>query len=79
MLSRLAAKPKKIKLRRVFYGTSQHTAYQKAQRRSRELSYGSFRRVIPLDAEVDADKVEASFHNGVLKVTLPKISNGEEK
>lgn len=45
----------------------------------RELSYGSFSRVIPLNAEVDADKADASFHNGVLKVTLPKIPNENER
>jgi HSP20 family protein len=37
-----------------------------------ERSYGSFQRVIPLVSEVQEDKVEASFKNGVLKITLPK-------
>ena len=39
----------------------------------REMSYGSFERAIPLSAKVDADKAEASFKNGVLKISLPKI------
>jgi HSP20 family protein len=37
-----------------------------------ERSYGSFSRVIPLTAETDADKAQASFKNGVLSITLPK-------
>lgn len=38
-----------------------------------ERSYGSFQRAIALPAEVDADKVEATFRNGVLQITLPKL------
>ncbi|PPR20738.1 MAG: Spore protein SP21 [Alphaproteobacteria bacterium MarineAlpha10_Bin2] len=37
-----------------------------------EHSYGSFRRVIPLSAEVDGEKAKASFKKGVLTITLPK-------
>ena len=37
-----------------------------------ERSYGSFERTIPLPCEVDADKVKATYRNGVLNVTLPK-------
>ena len=33
-----------------------------------ERSYGSFYRAIPLDSEVDEDKIDASFKRGVLKV-----------
>lgn len=45
----------------------------------RELSYGSFHRAIPLNAAIDAEKVEARFQNGVLKVTLPKAKEEQEK
>jgi HSP20 family protein len=45
----------------------------------REMSYGSFRRVVPLDAKIDADKVKASFKKGILKVTLPKIPGAESE
>jgi HSP20 family protein len=34
---------------------------------------GTFARLITLPLPVDAEKVEASYNNGVLKVTLPKI------
>ncbi|MBA4385392.1 MAG: molecular chaperone [Anaerolinea sp.] len=37
-----------------------------------ERTYGSFQRVVPLMSEIQADKVEASFRNGVLNITLPK-------
>ncbi|MEJ2720002.1 MAG: Hsp20/alpha crystallin family protein [bacterium] len=49
------------------------------RRYRRETRYGSFQRVIPLTGEVDADKVTASFENGVLKVTLPKVPDREGK
>ena len=37
-----------------------------------ERPYGSFKRTLPLPCEVEADKVEAQFKNGVLTITLPK-------
>ena len=38
----------------------------------RERRFGSFVRSVRLPETVDADKIEAAFKNGVLKVTLPK-------
>jgi len=38
----------------------------------RERTYGAFDRTIPLPVEVDADKAEATFKRGVLKIRLPK-------
>ena len=37
-----------------------------------ERYYGRFERRIPLAWEVEEDKIDASFKNGVLTVTLPK-------
>lgn len=37
-----------------------------------ERSYGSFQRAIPLVSDVQEDKVEATFKNGILTITLPK-------
>jgi HSP20 family protein len=47
---------------------------KKGQYHRIERSYGSFERQIPLGMEVDSDKVEAEFKNGVLTVTLPKLA-----
>ncbi len=39
---------------------------------SREIEYGSFSRVVPLPSQVDYDRAEAAFENGILTITLPK-------
>lgn len=43
-----------------------------------ERSYGSFDRYFRLPESVDADKIEASFKNGVLTVTLPKKAEAQK-
>jgi len=45
----------------------------------REQSYGTFSRVIPLPATVEADKAKARFKKGVLTVTLPKREEEQPK
>jgi HSP20 family protein len=42
-----------------------------------ERQYGMFERTIPLPAEVDIDKVKATFKKGVLKITLPKTKEAQ--
>ncbi|MCR4411848.1 MAG: Hsp20/alpha crystallin family protein [Thermoguttaceae bacterium] len=37
-----------------------------------ERQYGHFRRVFPLGADVDPDRIEAEYKDGVLRVTVPK-------
>jgi HSP20 family protein len=44
-----------------------------------ERSYGKFERFIRLPSEVDADKVKASYKDGVLNVTLPKPESMKPK
>jgi HSP20 family protein len=44
-----------------------------------ERSYGSFYRSIPLPSNVDANKIEASFEDGVLEVALPKSAKVKPK
>ena len=43
-----------------------------------ERRYGSFERYFSLPEGVDADKIEATFKNGVLKVTLPKTAEAQK-
>lgn len=42
-----------------------------------ERYYGRFERRIPVGIEVKQDKVDASFRNGVLTVTLPKTEQAQ--
>jgi HSP20 family protein len=44
-----------------------------------ERSYGSFYRSIPLPSNVDANKIEASFEDGILEVALPKSAKIKPK
>jgi len=47
-----------------------------------ERHYGSFQRTIPFPCEIDPEKVDATFKNGVLTVTLPKsskVQNGQKR
>ncbi|WP_424140303.1 Hsp20/alpha crystallin family protein [Roseomonas chloroacetimidivorans] len=44
-----------------------------------ERWHGKFQRSIQLGADVDPDKIEASFKNGVLTVTLPKRPESQNK
>ncbi len=44
-----------------------------------ERSYGSFSRAISLPSTVDAKKIEASYEDGVLEVTLPKAPEVKPK
>jgi HSP20 family protein len=43
-----------------------------------ERRYGSFERHFGLPVGVDADKIDATFKDGVLKVTLPKTAEAQK-
>lgn len=43
-----------------------------------ERKYGSFSRTIDLPADIDSDKVEALYKDGVLKIILPKTESGKK-
>jgi len=45
----------------------------------RERSYGSFQRVFTLPTPVDAEKVQANVHDGVLELRLPKYETAKPK
>jgi HSP20 family protein len=44
-----------------------------------ERYYGSFQRSFSLPPKVKADKIEAKFTNGVLRITLPKTEEAKKK
>ncbi|MCD6528498.1 Hsp20/alpha crystallin family protein [bacterium] len=45
----------------------------------KELSRGYYKRVIPLPVDIKEDKATASYDNGVLKVTVPKVEPVKKK
>lgn len=49
-------------------------SYYRSERR-----YGAFSRVIPLTADIEADKAEANFRNGVLHISIPKTEKANAK
>jgi len=49
------------------------------ERHFSERYYGRFERMIPLPFQVEDDRAEATFENGVLTVTLPKSPKAEAK
>jgi HSP20 family protein len=45
----------------------------------REFSYSKFEQCMILPDDVNKDKIEAKVENGILNVTLPKVSEAEVK
>ena len=43
----------------------------------REMSSGTFSRTVTLPAEVDVDKANATYKDGVLELTLPKLAKAK--
>jgi len=44
-----------------------------------EISRGEFQRTLSLPANVDSDKAKASFKDGILAITLPKLEKSKRK
>ena len=51
----------------------EETKEEKENYTRREYSYNNFRRTFAIPANVLADKIEAKYDNGVLKLVIPKI------
>jgi HSP20 family protein len=51
---------------------SEETDDASASYRVSERRYGRFERVFPLPPDVDRERIEAQFRNGLLKIALPK-------
>lgn len=43
-----------------------------------ERFYGKFERILPLPTDVKVEETKASFENGILKLTIPKVSQEKE-
>jgi HSP20 family protein len=44
-----------------------------------ERGYSAFMRILPLYRAVDAEHAQARYHNGVLRVTLPKTAQATSR
>ena len=52
---------------------------EKGEYYRREMSYGEYQRTVPLPHAVDGDNARASFKDGVLELTLPKVEKTARK
>jgi len=57
----------------------QETQEKRGDRQYRECTYGSFHREIQLPCEVQDDKAEAAFKNGLLTIRIPKTAEAKRK
>ena len=61
-------------------GSKQQVAEERADRVHRyERTYGAFERSFTLPTTVDANSIKASYENGVLTVTLPKVERAKPR
>ena len=55
-------------------GTKEQVAEEKAEKVHRyERTYGAFERTFTLPVSVQPEKIKATYENGVLAITLPKV------
>jgi HSP20 family protein len=62
---------------------SAHTSHEKKEEKGeyyrREMSYGEYQRTVALPHTVDGEKARATFKDGVLELTLPKVEKTSRK
>lgn len=59
--------------------TQQEKKEEKGHYYRREMSRGEFVRTLALPCEVEGDKAKASFKDGVLELSLPKVAASQRK
>ncbi|MFQ5487930.1 MAG: Hsp20/alpha crystallin family protein [Gammaproteobacteria bacterium] len=59
--------------------TSREAEEEKGEYYRREITRGSFSRTVALPAEVDADAAKASFKDGILELTVPKVEKAKRR
>ena len=52
---------------------ARHDPSEKVGYHQMEISYGEFRTDIDVPLQINADGIEASYHNGFLLITMPKV------
>lgn len=57
----------------------EETEDKKGDYHYKELRFGSFQRSVALPVDVEADRAEATFENGVLNLKLPKVEEVKPK
>ena len=60
-------------------GENRRTTPENARPLFQELGYGKFQRRVTLGYPVEAAKAEASYHDGILAVTLPKAETAKPR
>lgn len=61
-------------------GEKRQVAEERTERVHRyERSYGAFERTFTLPSTVDAERIQASYQNGVLTVVLPKVERAKPR
>jgi len=59
--------------------TSHEEKEEKGDYYRSEISRGEYVRTLSLPADIDEDKATASFRNGILELTLPKLEQSKRK
>ncbi len=63
-----------IRGQRIVAPASEQAAYHR-----REREGGTFRRIVTLPERVDAERIQASYTNGVLEVTVPRAAESRPR
>jgi HSP20 family protein len=62
----------------ISYEKKQESKTEEFKTIRREFSYRSFKRSFNIDHEIDSDKIQAKYENGLLKLLLPKKAEAKQ-